>query len=648
MRRSSMAAVLTVVLLAGLFGGQAAHAKKIVTITGGGWGHGLGMSQYGAYGRALSGKSDTEILTHYYTGAHVRTVTMPPHIRVGLLQGQSSIALSTVALGSKGGLGVFKVAGHKRRLAHGGASVSWSVEPSSTGGMHLYKNGVEVTRKGNAVFGNPKHPLIFIYQRYRSMVHVVDKNNDYRYGRLEFVSYSSSSCGPGFCLSLVDSQSMQKYLYGLGEVPSSWPLASLQSQVIAGRTYAFAKIRSSGQHRYPCYCAVYDSTLDQAYIGDAKRTSSGKYWKDWKNAVGSTKDQVLLYKRKPIEALYMSSSGGYTEDNENVWGGTAVPYLRGVPDRADGVTANPNHSWTITMPWSQFASELSSSYNVGTVDRFTLVPPFGVSGRVTIVKPGVGGGARIVGTAGVVRADGWSVKGALGLKDTLFRVTITHTVAKRFAARYKRLHGRPGKVKSKFYAVPRGSKHPKGSAQDFSHGRMYWNRAHKKVVWQHGPVLRHYDKIGRERSSLGLPLTDIWGGKGYRVGRYANGSIYWSADTGAQSVRGPFLKTYRTYGGPTGPLSLPTGPRKSSRKLPHHGVRQRFSGGALYESPSSHSVYALWGPVAKRYRRLGEARSKCGYPTSSMRPVNNGLMATFQQGTIRVSGRGKLYVVCGS
>jgi stage II sporulation protein D len=648
MHRSSVAVLLAIALVGGLFGAQAAIAKRIVTITGGGWGHGLGMSQYGAYGRALSGKSDTDILTHYYTGAHVRTVTMPSHIRVGLLQGQSAISLSSVARGSKGGLGVFRVAGHKRRLAKGGPSVSWRVEPGATGGMHLYKNGVQITRHGNSVFGNTKHPLLFIYQRYRSMADIVDKHTSYRYGRMEFDSYSSSACGPGFCLSLVDSQSMQKYLYGLGEVPSSWPMAALQSQVVAGRTYAFAKIKTSGQHRYPCDCAVYDSTLDQAYIGDSKRTGSGGYWKDWKGAVDSTKDQILVHKRQPIEALYMSSSGGYTENNENVWGGTPVSYLRGVPDRADGVSANPNHSWTLTMPWSQFASELSSSYNVGTVDHFHLVPPFGVSGRVTIVKPGVGGGARIVGTGGVVRADGWSVKAALGLKDTLFRVKITYSVAKRFAKRFKRLDRRPGKVKSKLYSVPRGSKHPKGSAQNFSHGRMYWNRAHKKVVWQHGPVLRRYDEMGRERSSLGMPITDIWGGKRYRVGRYSNGSIYWSPQTGAQSVRGSFLKTYRTYGGPTGPLSLPTSPRKSSKNLPHHGVRQGFSDGALYLTPPSPQVFALWGPVARRYRRLGEARSKCGYPTSSMRPVNHGLMASFKKGTIRLSGRGKLYVVCGS
>jgi peptidoglycan hydrolase-like amidase len=646
MRRPVLGTFLTVAIVVGSFGLPAAQAGRVVKITGGGWGHGMGMSQYGAYGRALSGQTYREILTHYYTGAHVRAVKMPSHIRVGLLQGQSSISVSSIALNSKGGAGVFRVKGAKKRLAKGGAHVSWRVEPSSTGGMHLYKNGTAIKRNGNAVFGSPSRPLLFMYRRYGSMVHVADKNNNYKYGRLEFGSYSSTSCGAGFCLRLVDTQSMQKYLYGLGEVPSSWPHAALKAQVIAGRTYAFAKTKASGQHRYPCDCAVYDSTLDQAYVGDEKRTGSGVYWRDWKGAVKATKAEVLLHASQPIEALYMSSSGGYTENNENVWGGTPVSYLRGVKDRADRVAANPNHSWTVTMPWRQFASDLRSSYNVGTVERFQLVPPFGVSGRVTVVKPGVGGGARIVGTNGVVRASGYGVKLALGLKDTLFRVKVDYSVAKKFAARFKRLHGGPGKARSGLYAVPKRSKHPKGKAQDFVRGRMTWNRHRKKAIWQHGPVLRRYDRMGRERSSVGMPTSDVWGGKSYRVARYTNGSIFWSHSTKAHAVRGPFLKTYRTYGGPKGPLSLPQGPRKTGKNLPHHGVRQRFAEGALYLTPSTRAVFALWGPVATRYRKLGEARSDCKYPTSSMKPQNHGLVATFQRGQIRLSGRGILYVNC--
>jgi peptidoglycan hydrolase-like amidase len=222
---------------------------------------------------------------------------------------------------------------------------------------------------------------------------------------------------------------MQHYLFGLGEVPSSWPQASLRAQAIAGRTYAYAKVLEVGQHRFPCDCGVYDSTLDQAYIGDAKRTGSGPYWDDWKAAVRGTKAVVIRYRGKPIHALYSSSSGGYTENIENVWGGEPLPYLRGVRDRADAVAANPNHRWSLRLSWRTFARKLRSYYGVGALRSFRLLRPFGVSGRVK-VPTAAGGGARIVGRAKTVRVSGWSVRSALDLKDTLFRVRVAGEVAR--------------------------------------------------------------------------------------------------------------------------------------------------------------------------------------------------------------------------
>jgi peptidoglycan hydrolase-like amidase len=646
MRRNSFAVVLAVAVLAGSMLSPAAHAETIVTITGGGWGHGLGMSQYGAYGRALDGRSDTNILEHYYTGAHVRRVAMPHHMRVGLLQTQSSISVSSVAVSPSGGAAAFKVAGRHRRFGKGGPKASWTVEPSVTGGMHLFKNGTKVKVHGNSVFGSPDHPLLFLYHRYGSMAHVVDKDNDYRYGHLEFGTYSSSSCSPGFCLTLVDSLSMQQYVYGLGEVPASWPRAALQSQAIAGRTYAYTRVQASGQHRYPCDCAVYDSTVDQVYAGDSRRTSSGVYWKKWKRAVISTKAQVLLHKSQPIQALYMSSSGGHTENNENVWGGIPVSYLRGVKDRADRVSANPNHTWSVTMSWPDFASKLESSYNLGTLEKFHLVKPFGVSGRVTVVKPGIGGGVRLTGSNGVVRASGWSVRSALGLKDTLFRVHYSYTVANKFASMYRRLHRAPGKTRSRAYAVPKGSKHPKGKAQNFTHGRMTWNRALRRAVWQRGVILRRYDQMGRERSSVGMPSSNVWGGRHYKGAHYAHGDILWSPRSGAHTVRGPFLKTYWNHRGPRGPLSLPMAPRKTSKQLPHHGVWQMFANGSLYQNPMRDKVFALWGHLEARYRKMGRATSRCGYPISSMKPDRKGFVARFQHGKIRVGGVGRVTVRC--
>jgi stage II sporulation protein D len=419
MRTIARAAVLAVV--GAVLVGSTALAAKEVKITGGGWGHGIGMSQYGAYGRALDGKSATEILEAYYTGANVRTADLPQRIRVGLLQGRGSISATSSAFTQGGGRVVFKAPG-KGKIAEGGVGTNWRVESTDVGATRLYKNGHKVTKNGDASFGKPGSPLAMVYEPHNSLVSIKGKAHDYAYGRMLFDSYAS--CGSGYCLRLVLSLPTQKYLYGLGEVPASWPGAALRAQTIAGRTYVFSKIQRLGQHLSPCDCAVYDSTIDQAYIGDSKRTGSGAYWDEWKAAVDDTDDQVVVYNGEPIQAYYFSSSGGYTENNENVWGGTPIPYLRGVPDPADAVAANPNHSWTVKMSWSVFSNKLSNNFGTGAVNKFKLVPPFGVSGRVTVVKSSDHGGARVVGAQKTVRVDGADIRTALGLKDTLFRVKV--------------------------------------------------------------------------------------------------------------------------------------------------------------------------------------------------------------------------------
>jgi stage II sporulation protein D len=400
-----------------------AFAGRTVTIKGGGWGHGIGMSQYGAYGRALNGKSAEAIVKHYYSGIDIAERDMQP-IRVGLLQGRSSISFTSSAFNEGGGKVTVRVSGSSGKLAKGGPGTNWRVEPASTGGYKVYKNSKQIKRDRNGVFGGPGSPLIVRFEKHGSLLRVTDKSYAYAYGNMEIGTYASS-CSGGYCARLVLRIPMQKYLYGLGEVPSSWPQQVLRAQAMAGRTYAFQKATTSGQHRIGCDCAVYDSTYDQAYIGDAKRTGSGAYWDDWKSAVDSTKKKVMLYKGAPIQALYSSSSGGHTENNENVWGGTPLPYLRGVTDKPDFAEGhNPNFKWEMKMSWSDFQSRVNSAFGVGKLKRFKLVKPFGVSGRVTVVN-GDNGGVRIVGSQKTVRESGWSIRSALGLKDTLFRINVT-------------------------------------------------------------------------------------------------------------------------------------------------------------------------------------------------------------------------------
>ncbi|HVF54388.1 MAG TPA: SpoIID/LytB domain-containing protein [Actinomycetota bacterium] len=629
-------------LVGGLSAGPA-RAQQTVTITGGGWGHGIGMSQYGAYGRALKGAGATRILEHYYSGGKVTTEPMPGRLRVGLIQYKAALT-ATGLPGTGDGTVTFKLPGSKAPISSGPGGTKWKVEASSTGGFRLYKNGKPVEEDGVSVFGSPEVPLVLLYEKHGSLVDIAEKPYDYAYGRLEFGSFATDRCPEGYCLRLVVSLSMQKYLYGLGEVPASWPAAALKAQAIAARTYAYDKTIRSGQHRHPCDCAVFDSTYDQAYIGDAKRSGSGEYWDDWKAAVDDTREQVVMYRGAPVQALYSSSSGGHTEDNENVWGGTALPYLRGVDDDADAVEANPNHTWTVEMPFSTFENKLDAAFGIGRLRDFRLVAPFGVSGRVTVVKDDGRGGVLIEGSKKTVRVSGWSIRAALGLKDTLFRVELGGPgVDELLVPKYESLDGAPGSPSGDAYPVPRDGDRL-GIAQDFERGRIAWRDATEKAVWQKGPVLRAYDRIGREGSALGMPTSDLWG-DGYRGASYVNGVMLWSSDTGAHPVTGGFFAAFRAAGGASGPLGLPLDRRGTSDSVPGGRV-QRFQQGAIYKSPAPARIVALWGEIAARYVELGEAAGPCGYPLESMDPASERVEAIFEKGTISWSESGGTEVRC--
>lgn len=639
------AAILCFVLLGTLLVPGVARAERTVTITGGGWGHGIGMSQYGAYGRAQNGRSAAEILKHYYRGIAVGERKMPS-IRVGLLQSRNSISLTTSAFDGGSGKVSWKVKGSTETLAEGGPDVTWRTEPSPAGGIRLYKDGDQIRREGTGVFGSSTNPLILRYEPFGTLVDVADKSYNYVHGRMEIGTYSTNDCTDGFCLRLVVQLSMQKYLYGLAEVPSSWPRAVLDAQAIAGRTYAFDKAQRSGHHRYPCDCTVFDSTFDQAYAGDGKRTGSGIYWEDWKAAVTSTNGQIATYGGAPIQALYSSSSGGHTENNENVWGGTPLPYLRGVKDATDAVGANPNHEWEpVTMPFREFQSRLSE-YGTGSIESVKVVGPRGVSGRVTVVKSSSTGGIRVVGAKKTVHVSGWDFRTKFGsdiLLDTLFYLDFQYAVGDRFLPIYRKLDRAPGDATSPPYKVPRGANTILGRAQNFENGRMTWRKETDKVVWQWGEVLKKYDRVGRESSKLGMPISGIWGEAGrYRGGTYVNGVIFWSTETGAHHIRNAFHATFTEVGGRKR-LGLPT---TDIVETTRNGRQQRFVKGTLYQVPGSTSVYALWGAIDERYRALGMGTSRCGFPTSSMVVDHSGAAAAFENGSITYSDEVGVKVHC--
>jgi SpoIID/LytB domain protein len=107
-----------------------------------------------------------------------------------------------------------------------------------------------------------------------------------------------------------------EYLWGISEVPSSWPEAALQAQAIASRTYAMSK---AGIYRTACDCDLYGEISDQSFLGYAKETEKG-WGQFWKAAVTNTAGLTITQAGKPITAYFGSSTGGLTETAVNAWG----------------------------------------------------------------------------------------------------------------------------------------------------------------------------------------------------------------------------------------------------------------------------------------------------------------------------------------
>ena len=220
-------------------------------------------------------------------------------------------------------------------------------------------------------------------------------------------------------MMVINSVPLEEYLYGVvpQEVVPSWPAAALEAQAVAARTYALHTMEQNKGKLYD----VSNSTDHQVYSG-----MSGEY-QATTNAVNKTKGVVMLYNQRPINALFHSDGGGYTEDSVNVWG-SDVPYLKGVKDFSTGTSTS---NWTVTTSRQALESKLNAaSKGVGKLKSIQLTP-LGKPGQQTSDR-GVSGrikSATFIGTSGKTTVDGDSLRSILGLKSTLFDFYVNHNPA---------------------------------------------------------------------------------------------------------------------------------------------------------------------------------------------------------------------------
>lgn len=328
---------------------NAANAETVpatFAFQGTGYGHGVGMSQIGARAKALAGESATAILQYYYTGTIVETVTDTQILRINLGNLLTSAKLRSDSKGAElqlfaGDLGETQTA---TPLLTFPSKTSLNLNLSD--GLIAISTTRGITTK--AITTGSSFTLRWSGTRYKDGSPTVISlttngvTKKYRHGQISLKVIRDKTLGKR--LAIINSVRLQdEYLWGIGEVPSSWPTQALEAQAIASRTYAYAK---STKIRTACDCHLYATISDQTFAGYSKE-SEPRFGEIWKAAVNRTAGSIITYEGRPITAYFSSSSGGTTETSEHAWG-TATPYTVSVPDSASvDVTLNPRFaSWT--------------------------------------------------------------------------------------------------------------------------------------------------------------------------------------------------------------------------------------------------------------------------------------------------------------
>lgn len=344
-----------------------ARASTALIVTGHGWGHGVGMSQWGAYGYALHGWNYKRILSHYYPGTKMAG-TGEAHVRVLLTRGANTVTIGCAA--------PMRVT-DGRRLTRKLAAGVYGIGPKLA--LPVRRHGLGLSFGHLAVFDCARAALTFDGRAYHGTLLV---RSD------------------GSHVSVVNSLALDTYLRGVvpSESPSHWPLAALEAQAVAARSYAVYELRPN---------AFYDlvpTTADQVYGGIRAETPRSD------KAVYATLGQVLTYNGQVARTYYSSSSGGRTEAVEDAWPGSApIPYLRSVPDPYD--TYSPHHDWG---PYELSSTRLAARLGLGSPVEWVSVHR-NAAWRVTSVDFRLASGA-------LANRSGERIARALHLLSTWFSV----------------------------------------------------------------------------------------------------------------------------------------------------------------------------------------------------------------------------------
>ena len=349
-----------------------ADAANRFSIRGAGFGHGVGMSQYGAMGYASHGWDYRRILAHYYSGTGLGVLKEPRDVRVLLQSTTGSAAFSGASRAGGRTLSPARTyyargraGGQVQLLSASGRSLAVVAAPLRATGPGL------LTLKGRA--GNGR------------------TDGSYR-GALEFRGGTFGG------VNAINALPVDEYVKGVIplESPASWPIEALKAQAVAARTYALTTSKGGdGFEHYP-------DTRSQVYGGASAEQPSTNL------AADQTAGQLVTYEGTPVPTYFFSTSGGRTEDVENTTLGTEPkPWLRSVEDDYDSVS--PKHRWgPLRMSYASAGAKLRGLVN-GSF-RGVKVIRRGSSPRIVE--------AEVVGSRGRTRVDGATLRARFALNDT--------------------------------------------------------------------------------------------------------------------------------------------------------------------------------------------------------------------------------------
>jgi len=410
-----------------------------VTFTGAGWGHGVGLSQYGAYGAARDGWTATEIIEHFYVGASVATMgenglAAPEEpLWVNLEMDRTDLELIVrevsytdppgppAAMLVTRGDDEWELAKNDQLLIHwdsDAGTCALVVEAAADGSSTELGAGpcvVDITWDG------------WEEEPTRKVEIAGCSLTDYTTGGTKPCQYGRGDlhlrAGPGG-MDLSVELDFDDYVLGIEEMPYYWGFASyggyeaLKAQAIAARSYARELQLARGpvgNNSCGAWCDVRDTTWDQRYVG------WGHGQDEWVAAVGETAGQVATHPDAPngsiVRAYYFSSTGGATENIREVWSGSPTQeYYSSVEDLWSLDPAlNGNASWskTVAAVTAGSAVGLDEIISAQVTERNT-------SGSARTVRfTGVSGGTVVT----VDKTSSW-VKSTFGLKSIYFDVSL--------------------------------------------------------------------------------------------------------------------------------------------------------------------------------------------------------------------------------